>query len=258
MHYAIGDVHGAYNELMCILDKIHNRDKEATIILLGDLVDRGADTLKTLDWAMANVTPDGPYRCILGNHEDRIITWFYSWRKWKKLAAAKASGIDMGLRMGPEPTTHYDFYQVARDHDILSEEALRPYISFMESLPYHIPLKLKCLDGQVRLFHLVHAWYYPELNDDSEEQHYANLWSRQQENPASDNTEIVIHGHTPTVAPTYTAVGNRRPDDRPGYIVRRPGGVDLDCGCGFIGRLGDEVRLGALCLESNEEFYSDV
>ena len=257
MHYAVGDVHGAFKELMCILDKIHSQDNDAIIILLGDLVDRGEATLETLDWAMEHVSCDGKYRCILGNHEERIITWYYSWRKWKRISDARESGIDMGLPVAPEPTTHYDFYKVAKDHGILSVDALLPYIRFMESLPYHIPLKLHCNDGCDRLFHLVHAWYYPELDEDSEEQHYANLWSRQQENPHSDNSEMVIHGHTPTVAPSYVSSANRRLTDRPGYIVRRPGGVDLDCGCGFIGRLGSEVRLGAMCLETGKEFYSD-
>lgn len=259
MHYAVGDVHGGYDQLMQVLDLIQNKDSDAVIVLLGDLVDRGRNTLGVLNWAMANVSQDGKYRCILGNHEDRVMTWFYSWRKWKKLQTARSNGVDMGIPLGPEPMTHYDFYQVARDHNILSEEALTPYIRFMESLPYHIRFELDCADGKRRIFHLVHAWYYPMFDDDSEEQKYANLWSRQQENTdASAANEIVIHGHTPTVAPTYTNEKNRRMTDRPGYIIRRPGGVDIDCGLGFIDRLGDEVRLGAICLETGEEFYSTV
>ncbi|MCR5452168.1 MAG: metallophosphoesterase [Lachnospiraceae bacterium] len=258
MHYAVGDVHGGYDQLMQVLDQIETKDENANIILLGDLVDRGKNTLGVLDWAMEHVSSDGKYRCIFGNHEERVVTWYYSWRKWNKLKKAREKGVDMGIPLGPEPMTHYDFYQVAKEHGILDVDALAPYIAFMESLPYHIRLELPCADGRVRIFHLVHAWYYPMFDDDSEEQRYANLWSRQQENTEAKPNEIVVHGHTPTVAPTYTNEKNRRLTDRPGYIVRRPGGIDIDCGLGFIDRLGDEVRLGALCLETGEEFYSTI
>ena len=40
MHYAIGDVHGSYEELMTLLNKIESQDTDAQFIFVGDWVDR--------------------------------------------------------------------------------------------------------------------------------------------------------------------------------------------------------------------------
>ena len=37
MHYVIGDVHGCYDEMIALLNKIEARDSEAIIYFVGDL-----------------------------------------------------------------------------------------------------------------------------------------------------------------------------------------------------------------------------
>ena len=54
---------------------------------------------------------------------------------------------------------------------------------------------------------------------------------------------IVVTGHTPT------ALIPENP--RPGFIFRGNGHMAIDCGCCFGG------RLGAVCLDTGEEFYSE-
>lgn len=53
--------------------------------------------------------------------------------------------------------------------------------------------------------------------------------------------KTLIYGHTPT----QLIPGNLRP----GYIYKGSGQIDIDCGCGFGG------RLGCLCLDTMGEFY---
>ncbi len=62
-----------FDEWICFKDWIESVDKQATFILIGDIVDRGPKEEEMLRWAMANVTGNGKYQMIMGNHEyDRM------------------------------------------------------------------------------------------------------------------------------------------------------------------------------------------
>ena len=71
--YVIGDIHACFDEWIRFKDRIESVDKQASFILIGDIVDRGPKEEEMLRWAMANVTGNGKYQMIMGNHEyDRI------------------------------------------------------------------------------------------------------------------------------------------------------------------------------------------
>lgn len=65
--YIIGDVHGHYNELIELINKLPNKFK-SKICFVGDLIDRGPDSKKVVDLVKAN-----NYDCVLGNHEQMCI-----------------------------------------------------------------------------------------------------------------------------------------------------------------------------------------
>jgi serine/threonine protein phosphatase 1 len=72
MYFVVGDIHGCYEEMKEIL-KYWNKDNQ-TLILLGDLIDRGLNSLKCLKLAMElniqeNVVVLG------GNHEETFLEW---------------------------------------------------------------------------------------------------------------------------------------------------------------------------------------
>jgi serine/threonine protein phosphatase 1 len=75
--YAIGDVHGCADELRCLLDLIE-ADHAArgpatrTIILLGDLVNRGPDSARVIGYAR-DLLALGVGRLIKGNHEELFV-----------------------------------------------------------------------------------------------------------------------------------------------------------------------------------------
>jgi len=60
----IGDVHGRYDLLMELVDKLPNK----WLCFVGDLIDRGPDSKKVVDFVMGN------YACVMGNHEDFLIS----------------------------------------------------------------------------------------------------------------------------------------------------------------------------------------
>jgi len=64
--YVIGDVHGCYDELQMLIKKIKFNKNKDSLIFLGDLVNRGRDSLKVLNFCINNrdcVTT------VLGNHD---------------------------------------------------------------------------------------------------------------------------------------------------------------------------------------------
>jgi hypothetical protein len=65
---AIGDVHGCANEFQELLEKLHLRQGDR-VIQLGDLINRGPDSHRSLELARAY-----KIEAIIGNHELRILT----------------------------------------------------------------------------------------------------------------------------------------------------------------------------------------
>ncbi|GEM_PF-6670825 len=83
---AIGDVHGNFNEMRSALEKAGIIDSSGTwvggnrrFVFLGDLVDKGPDTDKTLDFIMTlsknAEAAGGRVIVIRGNHEDMLLDW---------------------------------------------------------------------------------------------------------------------------------------------------------------------------------------
>lgn len=66
----IGDVHGCFNELMKLLEKLKFNPQEDRFICAGDLVDRGPDSAKVVQWFRENNEkyPEN-VQCIMGNHD---------------------------------------------------------------------------------------------------------------------------------------------------------------------------------------------
>ena len=71
--YVIGDVHGCYDELMELIEKIdnHSANQEAKMIFVGDYVDRGPNSKEVVDQVM-RMQKSG-HVALMGNHEDMIL-----------------------------------------------------------------------------------------------------------------------------------------------------------------------------------------
>ena len=68
--YIIGDVQGCYDSLINLLDKIHFSSDKDKIFFLGDIVNRGPDSLKTLRF-IANLEDNA--KMVIGNHDFHLI-----------------------------------------------------------------------------------------------------------------------------------------------------------------------------------------
>ncbi|KAG7662928.1 uncharacterized protein J8A68_003554 [[Candida] subhashii] len=64
----IGDTHGHYKELTKLLEKVKYNNKNDKVVMLGDFISKGPDSLKVLDFLIENNID-----CIMGNHEYYIL-----------------------------------------------------------------------------------------------------------------------------------------------------------------------------------------
>lgn len=72
--FAIGDVHGCYDDLLRLLDKTMAIDDSAAIICVGDLIDRGENSAGVLRFMAEHASgPDTRLHCLMGNHEAMLL-----------------------------------------------------------------------------------------------------------------------------------------------------------------------------------------
>ena len=242
MHYCIGDVHGCYDEMIALLGQIEQKDRNAHFLFVGDFVDRGPKVWDTIEWAMANITRDGKYQSVQGNHEQMVLQWYVGYCEWR----AKK------IRLSPPPEPNYDFMEQAEAKDMLDPNALKPIMDFFMGLPFHKVVSVPGRNGKPVTYDIVHAWYDFDEPEDSAQQYLDNLW-RREINGNFESDHIVIHGHTPTLSAFYLG----QEHSSPGMIIYRKNAVNIDGGCVFHGQVGVLPGfLCGICLETLEEFYS--
>ncbi len=66
----IGDVHGCYDEMMKMLERVHYVPGEDDVYFTGDLINKGPDSLKVVREVVQN-----PFHCVMGNHEAWLLSF---------------------------------------------------------------------------------------------------------------------------------------------------------------------------------------
>ena len=73
--YALGDIHGQFDLLQDALAQIeHDGGRDAAVVFIGDLTDRGPDSRKVIDLLVGEITAGRNWTVIKGNH-DRMFGW---------------------------------------------------------------------------------------------------------------------------------------------------------------------------------------
>ncbi len=191
--YAIGDIHGCYDQLRRLLGQIagdaevHARGRTATLIFCGDYVDRGPASRQVLD-AMCWLKRRRPFHVqfLKGNHEQVMLDYMVApvrARDWLRFGGAETL-----QSYGVVPPTDDDdpeAHLVARD-DLL-ERLPVAHLRFLEDLELMVG---------VGDYAFVHAGVRPgvALAKQVEED---LLWIRDDfiENEAPHD-RIIVHGHT--------------------------------------------------------------
>ena len=214
MVYCTADIHGEFERFRRLLELICFSEED-TLYVLGDVIDRGPDGVKILEF----IRERGNIILLMGNHERMCVD------------ALGKDSLPRARRLWEQNggwPTHMDL----EEHP--GRDTLLAYLS---DLPLFLDIEV-----EGRAFRLVHG-FPGETEDDM-------LWGRPEagmtRQPLPGKTVIV--GHTPV---QYLQYLTGKKDVVP-LIWHGPGILDIDCGCGHDdpGRM-----LACLRLDDMKEFY---
>lgn len=117
-HIFIGDVHGCIDEFNELLKKLSYDPREDRLILLGDLIDRGPDSVGVVRKAR-----EMRLECVMGNHEHKFVKWFRS----------QGTRVDVYDKR--------EFYTELSDQDITYIHDMPTYIELEDVIVVHAGLK---------------------------------------------------------------------------------------------------------------------
>lgn len=201
----IGDIHGCLTTLQALIAKAGPVDE---ILSVGDLIDRGPDSLGVIQYCINN-----NIKVCLGNHElmmlDAMSDWLGLDHPYKRIGLMTSDWFNNGGREVFEQLTAFDSVQFAVD--------------YFKSLPILIKTDHIVNDLPVIVSHTcLNNYSYDVLNASHEDlrKHATSLvWSRSQ---AVDQAKFFnIYGHTPT---DYLGLKGAIPK-------QSPTGINLDTGC---------------------------
>jgi serine/threonine protein phosphatase 1 len=211
--YAMSDIHGCATLLDRAFDAIeadlaHHSVPQAGFVFLGDYIDRGEDSRRTLDILIERT---GLYSTIFlkGNHEQILLdflqdpTLLQEWRQFGGLQTL----ISYGLKPSVNPSSG-ELFELARDLGAALPashrrflQALRPTFSYGD-------------------YFFVHAGVRPGVPLDQQSERDL-LWIRDEFLRSQDDFgKFVVHGHTPVMEPDL-----------------RPNRLNIDTGAYATGRL---------------------
>lgn len=249
--WIIGDVHGMYDMFQNLI-KSPEIKEEDTVILIGDIIDRGKKAYKMLKWAMENITPDGKYQMILGNHEDNIIQDYKD-----KIEGRYSCYTDDNDISVLDCHYHFDTYMYAEGFETV--KSVKPFIEWFETLPLYKKVTVTKPDGRKQEYIIAHGWYTAK-----EYERDTFLWHRDVEDlysayPKSVSPEdilsgnfipdgftedfnsekyggaVLIHGHTPVFQE------NGYPCNA--MVYKRKNSINIDSGACFRGGKMSAIRL---------------
>lgn len=196
---AIGDVHGMYQKLIKLMDKIRFNPDEDMLIFLGDYIDRGPDPGRCLQYifALQQQYPDVVV-CLMGNHEVMMSSYFMQKRgNYNNLIVDYAgSWLDNG---GLETLKQLD------EMDADTKEELLQWVM-------NLPVKYQYQD-----YFFCHAGVDPDVPLVVQNE-FDMLWRRQQWWEQYKGEETLVVGHTP-VQKVMKLTGKERRTPKPLFLA---------------------------------------
>lgn len=196
---AIGDVHGMYQKLIKLMDKIRFNPDEDLLIFLGDYIDRGPDPGRCLQYifALQQQYPDVVV-CLMGNHEVMMSSYFMQKRgSYNNLIVDYAgSWLDNG---GLETLKQLN------EMDADTKEELLQWVM-------NLPVKYQYQD-----YFFCHAGVDPDVPL-AVQNEFDMLWRRQQWWEQYKGEETLVVGHTP-VQKVMKLTGKERRTPKPLFLA---------------------------------------
>jgi len=132
--FAIGDIHGSYNKLRDLMDRLPYTPGRDRLVFLGDYLDRGPDSAKVLDFLCDLKENDANLITLLGNHEYLLLEYYRSGDPIL-LPYLRGMGLDATLKSyGPRRNINLQTLNFLPKEHLAFLQGLLPY---WES-PYYI------------------------------------------------------------------------------------------------------------------------
>lgn len=235
--YAVGDIHGRldlFNPLIAAMeaDDAAATPARTTMILLGDLVDRGADSAGVLararEWQAQGTQTGREVRILAGNHEEMFLKSFTSLDTLRHFL--RHGGRETLLSFGVERSV-YNAANIEEVQTLMQAHVPEEERAFIEGFEDTIAI------GD---YLFVHAGIDPLVP--IEEQKVSDLrWIREPFLSHEEPYEVmVVHGHTIAQQPVETA--NRIGIDTGAYATGRLTALVLEGATRrYIAAVGDEL-----------------
>ncbi len=229
--YAVGDIHGCLDLFLPLIGAIEADDRSrgpanTTIILLGDLIDRGADSAAVVAAARA-LAARRRVRILCGNHEEMFLRCF------KDLDLLRHF-----LRFGGRETVLSYPVDRARWNSATLEEAQQ---LMRAAVPEEDLAFIRDFEDSIRIgdYLFVHAGIAPGRPVEAQTQQDLR-WIREPFlSYGGDHGYVVVHGHT--IAPEPVIRANRIGIDTGAYATGRLTALGLEgTGRWLIEACGDE------------------
>jgi serine/threonine protein phosphatase 1 len=218
--YAVGDIHGRLDLFRAMIEAIEaddaaRRPMKTTVILLGDLIDRGPESAgvlqQALDWSRQR-----DVRVLMGNHEEMLL------ESLEKVEALRAfinfGGRETVLSFGVDEQVYSDAGW--EELQAIITAAIPP-----ETLDFMRGFESLIIKGD---YAFVHAGIKPRVPLEEQSPQYLR-WIREPFLSSTDNHgHVIVHGHTITDEP-----------------VLRDNRIGIDTGAYASGRLTALVLEGA-------------
>ncbi len=252
--FAIGDIHGRTDLLRALLDEAAlepRRRERRALVFLGDLIDRGPDSLGAVDLAMSAAQMLGAHELIalMGNHEAMMRLALDAASPWDVALDALANWLRNG---GGAVVRQFADFEVAPPGAeelltvirVAAPQRLRDYLASMRShwWSQDVLFVHAGVNPHVELEAFLAAPWNTPLAELDEERHWAWVrWPFLEFAPGPEGYSgfFVVHGHTPNDA-------RRNPSHADQIAHFR---LNLDAGSGLTGLVkmavirGDEAKV---------------
>ena len=224
-HYVIGDIHGEYDMLIALVEKL---PQNARLIFVGDLINRGSQSREVVEFVRNNA-----FAVVRGNHEEYLL-------KYGKLFLKNVESKRGYSAIWP----YRNISSSLRSYGVLHKKSLRVIynkegimqlkndMAWMAKLPLCFEMGyIKGYSLPVVITHGSIDKYW--LFKDSDPDYFAFHALNNRYDPSSTAPIFNIYGHRPR-----------------NEVYFGSNFVSLDTGCGR----GENRKLSAYCIETKEVF----
>ena len=227
-HFVIGDVHGEYDMLLELVERL---PKDAKLIFVGDLVDRGRKSREVVAFVRENA-----FAVVRGNHEGYMIEhgkqFLEALSKYEEPNLNNmwmyVGGVPMLQSYGLLKRVKDEPYMVLKKPDNI--ETLKRDLEWIETLPIYLELgNFEGYDLPIVISHgsIGSFWYLKE----SKPEHLEFYALSNRNRPSEDSLIFNIYGHVNVES-----------------VVIGRNFASIDTGCGK----SHGAKLSAFCIETQE------